>query len=116
MNGGWWLDPYESSRLNITTARSRPMVYRVQPGEWLGPWVLCHALRAAVMASRPFGIALHVLAEPGGGAPVLYQSTLLQTYFPSSVAAQTGAIPLLTSFRVQPLTNIRAGTKVPKMQ
>lgn len=66
---------------NLCAARGVP---GVQPGEWLGPWVLCAALRSAVMASRPFGIALHVLAEPGGGAPVLYESTLLETYFASS--------------------------------
>jgi hypothetical protein len=41
------------------------------------------------MASRPFGIALHVLAEPGGGAPVLYESTLLETYFASSRTGYT---------------------------
>lgn len=74
---------------NLCAAQGVP---GVQPGEWLGPWVLCHALRAAVMSSRPFGIALHVLAEPGGGAPVLYQATLLEMYFPSSAAAQTGGL------------------------
>jgi hypothetical protein len=44
---------------------------RVQAGEWLGPWVLCRALEVAVNAARPLGIAAHVLAEPGGGAPTV---------------------------------------------
>ena len=45
--------------------------FRVQAGEWLGPWVLCRALEVAVNAARPLGIAAHVLAEPGGGAPTV---------------------------------------------
>ncbi len=63
---------------------------RVQAGEWLGPWVLCHALQAAVQRARPFGVALHVLAEPGGGAPTLYLPTLLNKFFPSSASGSAG--------------------------
>jgi hypothetical protein len=44
---------------------------RVQAGEWLGPWVLCRALEVAINTARPLGIAAHVLAEPGGGAPTV---------------------------------------------
>ena len=48
---------------------------RVQPGEWLGPWVLCRTLQAAVnTGGQHCGLGLHVLASPGGGAPVLYTS------------------------------------------
>jgi hypothetical protein len=47
------------------------MPFRVQAGEWLGPWVLCRALEVAINAARPLGIAAHVLAEPGGGAPTV---------------------------------------------
>ena len=50
------------------------MLCRVQAGEWLGPWVLCRALEVAINAARPLGIAAHVLAEPGGGAPTVLLS------------------------------------------
>ena len=47
---------------------------RLVPGQWLGPWVLCHALETCVNRVRPGGLSVHVVASPGGGAPVLYAS------------------------------------------
>lgn len=43
---------------------------RVVAGQWLGPWVLCKALEAAVAAAPPqLCLAVHVVCDPGGGAP-----------------------------------------------
>eukprot|EP00887_Chlorella_sp_A99_P003505 scaffold7.g3505.t1 len=47
----------------------------VQPGRWLGPWVMCKALEAAAAAAaqhQDLGCHVAVLAEAGGGAPQLY--------------------------------------------
>ncbi len=56
----------------------------MQAGEWLGPWVLCRALEVAINAARPLGIAAHVLAEPGGGAPSVYPASLEKAFFPEA--------------------------------
>lgn len=45
---------------------------RIVPGEWLGPWTLCHALQEAVNAHEPAGLHVHLANTPGGVAPVLY--------------------------------------------
>ena len=84
----WRQELKHSSDAEILTSTSKTC--RVQAGEWLGPWVLCHALQAAVQRARPFGVALHVLAEPGGGAPTLYLPTLLKEFFPSSASESAG--------------------------
>lgn len=46
-------------------------MYRVVAGKWLGPWVLCKALAALVNSTRPSGLQVHVVCDPGGGAPEL---------------------------------------------
>lgn len=56
----------------------------MQAGEWLGPWVLCRALEVAINAAKPLGIAAHVLAEPGGGAPSVYPASLEKAFFPEA--------------------------------
>lgn len=44
----------------------------VHPGKWLGPWVMCRALEAAAAhAQQALGVRVAVIAEPGGGAPML---------------------------------------------
>ena len=50
------------------------LVRRVIPGNWLGPWVLCHALRATTecMINTHADVVVHVVCDPGGGAPMLY--------------------------------------------
>ncbi len=45
---------------------------RLHPGKWLGPWVMCHALAmTAAHSQQPLGVRLAVVAEPGGGVPLL---------------------------------------------
>jgi len=44
----------------------------IQPGKWLGPWVLCKALGALFSRAQPWGLSVHVVCDPsGGGAPAL---------------------------------------------
>lgn len=52
------------------------MSSRVKAGEWLGPWVLCHALQQAVKTIDPamFDIHIDVVSQPGGAVPVLYSA------------------------------------------
>ena len=47
---------------------------RVKAGEWLGPWVLCHALEAVMKKMEPasLNVHVHVVSQPGGAVPVLY--------------------------------------------
>ncbi len=44
---------------------------RVVVGRWLGPWVLCKTLEAAVSRQQQLGLHIHVVCDPGGGAPTL---------------------------------------------
>ncbi len=39
--------------------------------------MLCRALEAAVNRAQPGGLHAHMVAQPGGGAPVLYPSSVL---------------------------------------
>ena len=50
------------------------MLRSITPGEWLGPWTLCHALHTLVNRVQPGGLCTHIAASSGGGAPVLYAS------------------------------------------
>jgi len=43
--------------------------------------VLCRALETAVNKARPGGLHAHMVAQPGGGAPVLYPSSVLTQYW-----------------------------------
>ena len=60
--------------MHPSQALSLRLACRLVPGQWLGPWVLCHALKTCVNQLRPGGLGVHVAASPGGGAPVLYAS------------------------------------------
>eukprot|EP00192_Tetraselmis_astigmatica_P010514 CAMPEP_0117656154 /NCGR_PEP_ID=MMETSP0804-20121206/4655_1 /TAXON_ID=1074897 /ORGANISM="Tetraselmis astigmatica, Strain CCMP880" /LENGTH=368 /DNA_ID=CAMNT_0005462541 /DNA_START=127 /DNA_END=1234 /DNA_ORIENTATION=- len=44
-------------------------------GEWLGPYVVCKTLEAAVNSFDSLQLSVHVICEPGGGAPTLYTSS-----------------------------------------
>ena len=39
--------------------------------------MLCRALEAAVNRAQPGGMQAHMVAQPGGGAPVLYPTSVL---------------------------------------
>lgn len=92
-----WLHdgPVADSPFSVHNLCCAPGVHGVQAGEWLGPWVLCRALEVAVNAARPLGIAAHVLAEPGGGAPTVYPSSLEKSFFPTAGEGQEPASALL---------------------
>lgn len=47
--------------------------------------------------AQPFGVALHVIAEPGGGAPTLYLPSLLNKFFPTAQSAAAGNAPTQTT-------------------
>mmetsp|Transcript_20325 Transcript_20325/g.56335 ORF Transcript_20325/g.56335 Transcript_20325/m.56335 type:complete len:433 (-) Transcript_20325:180-1478(-) len=47
----------------------------IVPGEWLGPYVVCKTLEAAVNSFDSLQLSVHVICEPGGGAPTLYTSS-----------------------------------------
>lgn len=47
---------------------------RITVGQWLGPSTCCHAMHALVSKVKPGGLCTHIVASPGGGAPVLYSS------------------------------------------
>ena len=54
--------------------------------------MLCRALETAVNKARPAGLQAHMVAQPGGGAPVLYPSSVLAQFWsderdPSAAAA-----------------------------
>jgi len=69
----------------------------VVPGQWLGPWVLCKALEAAVAAAGPsLGLGVHVVCDPGGGAPQLQVHRVLELLRPSQADAAATATTLQT--------------------
>ena len=43
--------------------------------------MLCRALETAVNRAHPAGLHAHMVAQPGGGAPVLYPSSVLAQYW-----------------------------------
>jgi hypothetical protein len=67
------IGPLQSGRscTQSCCSQSWTCCYRVVAGQWLGPWVLCKALAAAVAAGPDLGLTVHVVADPGGGAPAL---------------------------------------------
>ena len=58
----------------VTVVQARVVPCRVKPGEWLGPWVLCHTLEAVMKKMEPgsLNVHVHVVSQPGGAVPVLY--------------------------------------------
>jgi len=60
-----------SAPLSLHNICSAGTSHGVVPGKWLGPWVLCKALEALVNGSQPHGLQVHVVCDPGGGAPAL---------------------------------------------
>eukprot|EP00951_Prasinocladus_malaysianus_P043644 scaffold548610_cov42-Prasinocladus_malaysianus.AAC.1 len=54
---------------------------RIVPGEWIGPYVICKAL-AAVVNRLELGLCIHVVSEPGGGAPTIYSKIDCDIRFP----------------------------------
>jgi len=49
---------------------------RVVAGHWVGPWMLCKTLAAAAeqaqqQLGQSLGLHVHVVCDPGGGAPQL---------------------------------------------
>lgn len=59
-------------------------------GEWLGPSPLCKTLEALANKHHPhLGLRVHVVADPGGGAPQLYSGGAAEL-FPSGKAAGSG--------------------------
>eukprot|EP00877_Chromochloris_zofingiensis_P012489 jgi/Chrzof1/7494/Cz02g25290.t1 len=66
----------------------------VVAGQWLGPWVLCKALEAAVAAAPPqLCLAVHVVCDPGGGAPSISMHRVLPLLEPSQTATSTTSPP-----------------------
>ena len=80
-----WILTTNNWPISLTTARVLHRATcgrgRITPGEWLGPWVLCRALETAVNRAHPAGLHAHMVAQPGGGAPVLYPSSVLAQYW-----------------------------------
>ncbi len=55
--------------------------------------MLCRALETAVNKARPGGLHAHMVAQPGGGAPVLYPSSVLAQYWADERDASGAAAP-----------------------
>lgn len=66
------------------------------PGKWLGPWALCRALQATLDAAAASGggggdtalsgLRVHVVCDPGGGAPALNVDSILASTWPQDAA------------------------------
>jgi cysteine protease ATG4 len=69
----------------------------VVPGRWLGPWVMCRALQAAATAAQQqqqgadMGLAVEVLGDNGGGAPLLVAGRFEAAFAPASAGGSGAA-------------------------
>lgn len=69
----------------------KPEHQGVVVGRWLGPWVLCKALESIIVSTTLAGLRVHVVCEPGGGAPALDCSRVLEMLEQSTAAFVTPA-------------------------
>lgn len=68
----FWDAPGQRHAFGLHSLCTQGAPHGVVAGEWLGPWVLCKTLEAVVNSSGQ-GVVVKVVAEPGGGAPQLFQ-------------------------------------------
>lgn len=83
--------PGSSHPFSIHSICEGGKVTGVVPGKWLGPWALCKALEACIKISEQApllaNLRLHVVCDPGGGAPELNTKRV----FPLFGAKDSGA-------------------------
>jgi len=88
----------------------------VQPGKWLGPWVLCKTLVSLGSKVQPHGMAFHMVCDPsGGGAPALdvqqVRSMLpSETWAAQRASADAGSLRAAAAAPVQPGMGTSAAT------
>ncbi|EFN56996.1 hypothetical protein CHLNCDRAFT_143632 [Chlorella variabilis] len=74
----FWDTPAERNPFSLHSLCRAGQACGVVAGRWLGPWVMCKTLAAAAGAARrqgvDLGLTVAVLAESGGGAPLLVTS------------------------------------------
>ncbi|KAF5829634.1 hypothetical protein DUNSADRAFT_15701 [Dunaliella salina] len=91
----------------------------IQPGKWLGPWVLCKALGALFSRAQPWGLSVHVVCDPsGGGAPALdvqhVRSLLPQpSPQPQAAAALPSSTPAATPAAASVAASAQEGALLP---
>lgn len=71
----FWDTPAERNAFSLHNLCAHGRRCGVAPGRWLGPWVMCKALEAtacvALQHHDDLGLTVAVLADAGGGAPLL---------------------------------------------
>ncbi|PSC76415.1 cysteine protease atg4b [Micractinium conductrix] len=71
----FWDTPADRNAFSLHNLCAHGRRCGVVPGRWLGPWVMCRALQttaeAALQHRQDLGLTVAVLADAGGGAPML---------------------------------------------
>ncbi|CAD7699743.1 unnamed protein product [Ostreobium quekettii] len=72
----FWDHPGEGHPLGLHGLCAKGGRHGVVAGRWLGPWALCNVLAEIVNSSRPLGLRVVLVSEPGGGAPFVNRERL----------------------------------------